>query len=277
LKRFEGILFCTDIDGTLFSSDKTVSNKNLEAIEYFKSKGGIFTFITGRAPQISMEICNIVNPNAPFGCVNGGGIYDYRKNKLLWSVTLPKEVIELVDCVYSQLPEIGIQIITEKEIYFIKDNPTMVNYRANRRLSNVTCRYDTLKEPILKIMFVHEEDKELSKVINILNAHPKAPQFDFIRSEHSLYEILPKGVSKGAVLGKMAELLGIDINRTIAVGDYNNDVSMLQKANIGFAVANAVDEAKSIADYITVSNDDSAIAAIVEGLDQGIFRFVNRY
>lgn len=93
------------------------------------------------------------------------------------------------------------------------------------------------------------------------------------RSERILYEILPKGISKGAALCKMADLLGIDKNRTIAVGDYNNDVSMVKAAKLGFAVSNAVDEAKSVADYITVSNNESAIAVIIDGLDHGIYRF----
>ena len=71
----------------------------------------------------------------------------------------------------------------------------------------------------------------------------------------------------------MAELLGIDPNKTIAVGDYYNDVSMIKNAGLGFAVANAVDDAKAAADYITVCNNDSAIAAIVDGLDRGIYKF----
>ena len=67
----------------------------------------------------------------------------------------------------------------------------------------------------------------------------------------------------------MTELLGISPDKTVAVGDYNNDISMLKAAKAGFAVANAIDEAKAAADYVTVSNDESAIAAIVELLDNG--------
>jgi hydroxymethylpyrimidine pyrophosphatase-like HAD family hydrolase len=70
---------------------------------------------------------------------------------------------------------------------------------------------------------------------------------------------------------KLAELLGVPLWRTIAVGDYYNDVSMLEQAGLSFAVANAVDAAKAAARYTTVSNNDHAIAAIVEGLDSGAF------
>ena len=66
----------------------------------------------------------------------------------------------------------------------------------------------------------------------------------------------------------MAELLGISPDKTIAVGDYNNDVSMVKAAKAGFAVAYAVPEVKAVADYLTVSYDESAIAAIVDMLDR---------
>ena len=47
MKKFEGILMVTDLDGTLLRNDKSISEENLKAIEYFKSNGGIFAFVTG--------------------------------------------------------------------------------------------------------------------------------------------------------------------------------------------------------------------------------------
>ena len=48
--KFDGILICTDLDGTILKNDKTISNRNIEAMEYFKKEGGYFTFVTGRMP-----------------------------------------------------------------------------------------------------------------------------------------------------------------------------------------------------------------------------------
>ena len=76
MKKFEGLLLCTDLDGTLLNNERKVSKENREAIDYFKSEGGYFTFITGRMPYFSAQVFDIVQPNAPFGCINGGGIYD---------------------------------------------------------------------------------------------------------------------------------------------------------------------------------------------------------
>ena len=268
VKKFEGMLFCTDLDGTLFTDDKTVSKENLDAIDYFKSEGGFFTFITGRVPMISKEICELIHPNAPYGCLNGGGICDAKTHAYLWNTPLPDESIELVRTVSEKLPEMGIQYNTEHGAYFCQDNAAMVKFREETGMPNVACHFEDIHERVMKIVFTHEDLKQVFALIELLNNHPKADGFDFIRSEKHLYEILPKGISKGTVLVKLAELLGVEMCNTIAVGDYNNDVSMIRAAGMGFAVENAVDEAKAVADYITVSNNNHAIAAIVEFLDK---------
>lgn len=271
MKKFEGILFCTDLDGTLYSDDKTVSKENLDAIEYFKSEGGLFTFITGRVPKTSKSICNTINPNAPYGCINGAGIYDPFSNRYLWTQQLPREVLELVQYVDVNLPEIGIQFNTETEIYFYKDNSALERFRRVTGVENISCTYEELHDPLLKIVFAHHKEDQIAELKDLLSRHPKSGNYDFIRSERRLYEILPKGVSKGNALVKLAELLGIDMNKTIAAGDYNNDISMLQTAGLSFAVSNAVDEAKAAADHITVSNNEHAIATIIDGLDRGVW------
>lgn len=270
-KKFQGILFCTDLDGTLYSSDKTVSTENLEKIEYFKSEGGLFTFITGRIPATSTHICDVVRPNAPYGCINGAAIFDPKKEEYIYKTFLHGDVIDLVKYVDAEMPQISIQFNTEKTVYFTNDNDAMKHFRQVTGLPCITARYEDITEPVFKIVFAHEDQKQIEKLGQLLAAHPKADNFDFIRSERRLYEILPKGVSKGLLLEKLAELLEIDPKKTIAVGDYNNDISMIKAAGVGFAVANAVPEAKAVADYITLSNDEHAIAAIIDGLDKGLY------
>lgn len=269
--KFEGMLFCTDLDGTLYKNDKTVSKQNLDAIEYFKSEGGLFTFITGRPPLISKEVCDVVRPNAPYGCFNGGGIFDADENKLLWNVWLSPAAAELVKIVDEQLTEIGIQFNTDKEIYFYKDNPTMVRFRELTGAKNIYACYENVKSSMIKVVFSHHDKAQIDALEKLLYSHPKANEFDFICSERSLYEILPKNTSKGYALCKMSELIGIDIKKTIAVGDYYNDVSMIKAAGVGFAVSNAIDAAKEAADYVTVSNQENAIAAIIDRLDKVIY------
>ena len=115
MKKFEGILICTDLDGTLLRKDKTVSRENLEAIEYFKENGGYFTFITGRMPYFSDKICEIVKPNVPFGCGNGGAIYDYAKREYVWKQIISDSVTELAE--YAVDADVEVIILSARAVF----------------------------------------------------------------------------------------------------------------------------------------------------------------
>lgn len=269
--KFDGILICTDLDGTLLRKDKSVSKENTEAIEYFKSEGGYFTFVTGRMPYTSRQIYEVVKPNAPIGCINGGGVYDFDRDEYVWIQELPKEAIELIRFIEAEICDIGTQVNTARTIYFTKDNPAMVRFRELTGAPYITCDYNNIKEPLAKIIFAHLDDDKVIKVSELLKNHPKSEMFDFIRSERTLYEILPKGMSKSVALLKLAELL--NVNKTVAVGDYNNDVTMIKEATVGVAVANACPEAKSVADVITVNNEEHAIAKIIKDIENGKIKF----
>ena len=264
--KFDGILFCTDLDGTLYDSNHAVSQENADAIRYFQSEGGLFTFVTGRVPMTARSVYELVRPNAPFGCANGAAIYDGENERYLWHVTLPSEALTLLDHVYEQMPEMGIQPNSVSDIYFCRDSLANKRFRDHTGVPLKECHHRDIKEPILKVLFAHEDNEKIDEVVRLLRAHPDSEKYDFIRSEQTLYELLPKGVSKGTVLQKLAERLGVDMKNTVAVGDYDNDLSMIKTAGIGYAVANALPSVKAVADRITVSNDQHAIAAIVEEL-----------
>ena len=267
--KFSGLLICTDLDGTVFKNDKTISKENTQAIEYFKKEGGYFTFVTGRMPYYVSHARDCIKPNAPIGCANGGGLYDTVKNEYVWKQVLPKNVTELVEYIDRNLPDIGIQVSGIYKSYFYKDNEAMVRFRNISQLENIVCHYKEVPEEYGKIIFSSHINQEILELEKMLKSHPRAEEFDFIRSEKTLFEILPKGVSKGTSIAKLCEYLNIDIKKSIGIGDYNNDIPMFKAAGIGIAVSNACPEAKEAADYITVSNEESAIAKVIEDIESG--------
>ena len=269
MKRFENMLLCSDLDGTLLQSDQTISAQTLEAIEYFKSEGGLFTFITGRMPYFVSSIEQTVHPNAPIGCINGGGLYDFRTQAYLWRLEISRDVLELVRDVEREIPGIGIQVNTFNTLFFCTENEGMKEFRRFTGLPNITCHYNDVNEPIAKIVFCDHIEEHITAAQALLASHPRAHEFTFIRSEKTLYEILPKGIHKGVALRTLAEHYHIPRENTIAVGDYDNDIGMLRQAGIGVAVANATAATKAAADHITVSNNEHPIAKIIEGLENG--------
>jgi len=269
MKKFEGILICTDLDGTLLKNDCTISRENIEAIEYFKANGGRFTFITGRMPYYAFDMYKMAWPNAPIGCINGGGVYDFATEKYLWTQPMPGSVVELIKAVDNAYENVGIQICAPYGTKFLRENETTEYFRVVTGLPKIMCDYDSIPEDISKVLLCSEIEEEILGIEKLLKQHPLSGEFDFVRSERSLYEILPKNIGKGVALSKIAELLGLDIEKTIAIGDYNNDISMFKAAKLGIAVANACEDAKKEADLITVSNEEHAIAQVIYDLEKG--------
>lgn len=270
--KFDGILICTDLDGTLYRNDKTISHENREAIDYFKREGGYFTFITGRMPYYSTDAYNYVQPNAPFGCVNGGGVYDGESDKYIWSLEISADVTELVEYIDARFSDIGIQVCCFDKTYFTRENEMTLSFIQRTGLPNLVRHYADVDETIAKIIFNSEDSGVLTAIENTLRSHPKAYKFDFVRSEQTLFEILPKGVHKGLALLKLVEYLNVDIEKTVAVGDFDNDVGMLRAAGLGIAVANSSPLALAAADLVTVSNEEHAIADVICGLESGKYR-----
>ena len=273
MKKFEGILICTDLDGTLLKNDKSISRENSEAIEYFKAEGGKFTFVTGRMPYFAQKAREMVKPNAPIGCGNGGGVYDFETGEFVYEVHFPREGLDLVEYAEKNVPGIGISVYTFERIYFSAENEAMAHFRAVTGVENAVKPYREIDEPLAKVVFGDTNPEKLKKLESLLRAHPMADNFEFVSSEKILFEILPKGVNKGSVLPKLTAHLGLDMKNTVAVGDYYNDIPMIRAARYGVAVANACDAAKAAANYLTVSNEEHAIAQIIADIESGNMRF----
>ena len=269
MKKFEGILICTDLDGTLLRSDKTISDENVRAIEYFKSEGGRFTFITGRMHYFVQKMYDAIKPNAPLGCGNGSGVYDYPIQKYIWTQNLSHSAIELAEYVVEHISDMGVHLTTFEKVYFCGNNEEMEKFRRRTRLPNLSCSFEEMREPLAKLVFCHPDEKMIRYTMELLESHPRADEFEFIQSEKTLCEILPKGISKGSALPKIAEAVGVDMSRVIAVGDYNNDISMLLAASVGISVGNARPEVKAVADRVTVTNEESAIRRIISEIESG--------
>ena len=270
--KFKGLVFCTDLDGTLYKSDKTISKENKEAIEYFKSEGGIFTFITGRMPCYSIDACERIEPNAPYGCINGGGLFDYATDSYVFAETINPKAKEFIDFVDARFPKVGITMQGLRNVYTCKESERLKIFRSTKNIPYIPRNCHEVDEDCGKLLFAVEEEEIMRSLIEALSAHPLAKDFTLIRSERTLFEILPKGVDKGLALNKLVSYLGANPEKTIAIGDYYNDIPMFREAKLGIAVKNACEEAKAAADYITVSNNEHAIAKVIRDIEDGILK-----
>lgn len=271
--KFKGVLLCTDLDDTLLTTgDKRLTAQNREAIEHFMAEGGYFTFATGRVPMGAKLLLDLIRPNVPMICFNGGAIYDFEENKILWGKQLDRTAVRVAEYVEENFPEIGIEVCTDSNLYFCKDNRIGEMHRNHENLPHNYLDYHNIFVPWKKIIFLAEEYQMPALAEGLANS-PYAGMYQFVQSSANYYEVLPLGVSKGDALLELAKLLGVDEKKTIGIGDNYNDIELIKNAGIGIAVANAVSEAREAADFITVDNNSNALASVISSLEVGIIKF----
>ena len=272
--KFDGVLLVSDLDWTLLSNNRTISIENIEAIKRFTDQGGIFTYITGRTFYQSITVLEQFTPAVPFGCINGGGIYDPKTKNYLWSVQLDESIMDLTAFVRSEFPNVGIELCGFYESWYLQTTPLSEFYKEYLYENSGVVPYANdstrgAKTPLAKVYLYSESDK-MQCLMEKLHAQPFATQFELVRSGAEIYEIMPKGTTKGNCLLRLADILVIPCHKTIAVGDNDNDVSMFRTAGMGIAVANASEKAKATADLVLErTNNEHAIAEVIQKLEQG--------
>jgi len=264
-------LIACDVDATLFDGSFVFPKANIEAIAKAQEKGVIFTLCSGRSYKslkmfakelgIKPEGCHIVG-------FNGGVIYDFENSVVVKQENLDKEAGVRVVKAFKQVSRnIEIVIYTDGEhVLFEKGAEYAPIYQETSRCDwqeteDIVSAAKGL-ETIVKIIFLGENNDlaELQKEI--------APQLGdetctFFSANYML-EVSPVISSKGNGVKWLCEKYGIDISEVISIGDNHNDLSMIKAAGLGVAVANAVDAAKEIADYVT-ENDcmNGAVAEVI--------------
>ena len=274
--KFDGYLICTDCDGTLTNSQGQLSDENAEAIRYFQQEGGLFTVSTGRFPKHVLNFKEKFWPNCYQVVGNGTTIFDADTGRALHEVVLdppPREALEyivnegLCDLIY-------VDHLTYSANWMRAGSPMGKTWDNQRKLTHEL--EDLFKddpeievqEPWHKINFCFTNPEDCVRVQHIMQK--KFPQYRFERSWNTGMELLPMDGGKGPAVEKLREMLGgkEKIHTIIGVGDYENDVSMLEMADIGYAVSNATELCLKAADRITVSNNENAIAVIIKELEE---------
>lgn len=267
--KFDGILICTDLDDTLLTADKRVSDENIKALKYFMSEGGYFTFATGRMPLGVKAMLSYIHPNVPIICSNGTAIYDLKAEKFLWMKKLHPDSRKVVDYIEKAIPQVGVVVGCENGVYFPKVNKQTEEHKAYENFPDNYCTLDDIKEQWLKVIFMTEPEDVAAVRSEIANS-PWADEFEYMQSSPWYYEMLPKNSTKGSALPKLAEILGISPSRIIGMGDNENDMTLITMSGIGIAVENAIEPIRNAAKYITVSNENHAAAKVIRDIESGI-------
>lgn len=267
-------LIALDLDGTLLNSEKCLSQRSKEALLQCIQRGIEIVPATGRALNGIMEEIRTLPGINYIITTNGGSIADLVNAKSLNRCTLSNhkalelfEIIKKYNAMYD--PYINGRGVTQPE--FLDHMEQYGLPPVIQKMIRIT------RDPVPNIIrHVKECGQEVEK-INIYLADQKEREvlrgelntIEGIMISSSLQnnlEINALGATKGNALTWLLEYLGIDRTAVMAFGDGENDISMLETAGVGIAMANGLEEAKQAADRITLTNDEDGVAAAIEHL-----------
>ena len=266
IESLSDILIITDVDGTLLREKDGISEENLEAIKRFTDKGGHFTVSTGRAIDVAKPLLERIPINTPSVHINGGYFYDWEKEEIIepnyiskyarFAVKKIKEKFDCCDCHFASTDSVNLltsgnylkKYIPEREFHFFNGD------------------FEDIPENVYKYIVCCDPEnmEEIRKFANSVFGK----DVKVIQSSPFFLEILPPQNSKGKSLERLCEMVGIPLENSVAVGDYENDSDMILTAGIGAAVENAQESIKEKADMILPSCEENAIAHLIEFLEE---------
>ncbi len=266
MRRFpEPVLLVSDIDGTLLTKNYHIPPRNITAIRRFQQEGGLFTVATGRSIESGRDTIRLVEPNAPCIVLNGGMLCTFATKHTIWSCPLPPAGERMVRGLYRLFPGTAIELFTKSDIYLLRGNRYSSSHLERSGVRGLPVPEEKWPPAVYKALLMDDEDK-----IAVIRRHVAQfpdPELRFFPSSAHYLEMVPARVNKGAALQKLRSLLGIRQQNTFAIGDYDNDLEMIQSAYLGAAPQNAIDEIKASAQLTVCDCADGAVADFIAHIE----------
>lgn len=266
---FKNVIFMTDLDGTLLTDDKRILEKDMEAIRRFQNGGGLFTTATGRgyamARRIVEDVLHLAIPSVLF---NGAGVYDFKQGKFLWQCEIGGMARDYIRRLNALFPEkLGFEVLHEQTVYVPFINQTEQKHLEMEQVTPDRRPLDEIPDGGWLKFVIAAEPSELDEVQKTVE-RGGFEQTQWVRSAPHYFECLPKGVDKSRGFAELIRILGAEKRFSVAAGDYMNDTAMIQKADLGVAVASAQPSVKQAADLIVCDNNSGAIAEIIDYIEK---------
>ena len=264
------ILFL-DLDGTLLDDKKNLSEGNRAAIRAAMARGHHIVIASGR------PLKSVLGQAARLGldgrgqyalAYNGAVLYDFAQKRQIYRQELAPEDLYAV---FDEANRRGIYIQTydHEEVVLEPHNNPEIARRYCERIGFTyhvigDVRRDLTENPV-KALAIDFDGQEKTDAFRRWILESKSGRLDSYFSDKYFLEIVSHGVDKGKGIERLCGLLEIPLERSVAAGDEANDLTMIKTAGIGAAMANAIEEVKAAADYVTErDNNHDGVAEIIE-------------
>lgn len=278
-------LIATDMDGTLLNAAHEISQENQEAIKFAQEHGITVVIATGRAFYEANTPVAETDLKVPYICLNGAEVRDETFNIMSTSHLNHSLVSKITSTLKEK--DIYYQVYTNRGIY--TENPQRdleiyidiaeragqkadvekIENSIQKRIDNGTLKivdnYDKIEDiPGELIMKILAFDSDLGKIDLVGQELAQSPNLAVSSSSRGNLEITHSDAQKGIALSTIAKQLGIELKDVMALGDNLNDVSMLERVGYSVAMDNAAPEVKTVAKYVTDSNENSGVGKAIK-------------
>ncbi len=265
-------LIAFDLDGTLLTTEKELTDENLAALERAAEAGILLVPATGRFYGVIPENVRSLPWFRYYITINGASVCDALEDRTLIRAEIPwRRAVEIMEFL-DTLPVIYdcymdnwgwmTRALHDRVEEFAPNRHSLAMLRDFRRpVPELKAHITALGHDVQKIqMFFRDPALRLRAMEDM---RLRFPDLAVTSSIPRNVELNSLDAQKGVALVRLAELLGIDPAETAAFGDDLNDVNMLEAAGIGIAMANAGPEAKAAADLVTDSCDESGVGRAI--------------
>lgn len=263
--KFDGVLLVSDFDDTLYGANRRIPPRNLEALHYFVSQGGRFTVATGRAHRTFAPYVHLAPVNAPVVLSNGSALYDFERDVMLEQTFLPESSARDFAALFEAFPSLGMESYHGEDIYVWNPNPITDAHMKKVGTDYAICPVEEMPLPWTKAIL--QQEHPLLRQVQERMLTDWGDRYEAIFSNAVLLECTARTASKGGMVLKLAELLGIDRANIYCAGDNQNDIPMLAASAIPFAPGNCAQAVKDWGATVLRPCEEDFIAQVVGILD----------
>ncbi|MDD3839756.1 MAG: Cof-type HAD-IIB family hydrolase [Clostridia bacterium] len=252
-----------DLDGTLLKEDKTISRANKDCIKDALNMGIHVTLCSGRPIDLVKGYAEELNLKQPFVTCNGASIVEPDTRESIFVKGLEFQSIKTI-LDYALERDIRVHVFTDKIMYtnISPDDEEMFIWKESGQAFEYKPDMDIdIKQDIIKIMFNDDVDTLMHARKDLEQILAQKVKIYFVMGRY--LEFMDINVSKGRAISFIADKLGIAREQVIAIGDNENDISMIRYAGLGIAMDNADQMVKQVADHITDCNECDGVAKAI--------------
>lgn len=271
--NYRKYLLVSDIDGTALVAGKPIPEKNINAINNFIAKGGRFTVCTGRGSKSASAFTKLIDLNEPAIICNGTCVYNYKNNEVIFSQALPQKATNIVKEFIKRFPNTGVEVVKEPFVYICNMSEIAKLHLEHRNMQYEEKNIDEIGDGLSKVVFICDMADKNNIDVYLSEVLKNDKEIKSVWTNDHLVELVPANASKAIGLKKLCEAINVDINNVVAVGDFYNDIELLNAAKVKVVVGNAPQELKDMADVVVDKCLNGGLAEVIENFET----IVNKY